>query len=378
MGERVALIQNRVQRGGRFQVSSEMVRVLNERGIEPDFICFRNRIDLPEIKRVYGSDLKLRFINIPEPKLPFEWNILYFNRSVGSRLSAYDLVINSNNTSFGLSCPVPMISYVHFPRKYRLLSPLRSIHFPEGPSKSVFDIANDPLGLIRKRYRKDKRISSGDRQIFNSAFTAACFRKVYEMNEEDVLYPPVNEADHIRPASENDFPKKVVSMGRFSADKRQLEQIEIAARLPDWSFTLIGFVNEPDYYAQCTERIRSLGAKNVQLLNNASVEQRDKALRSAGFFIHNLRNEPFGITTIQGLAQGCLPMVHNSGGQKEIIPHADQRFDDADEAAKRLEEWAERGKDVCRKRVDALQKDIKQYTAVHFRKKFADLLNEYL
>ena len=90
------------------------------------------------------------------------------------------------------------------------------------------------------------------------------------------------------------------------------------------------------------------------------------------------RNEPFGITTIQGLAQGCLPMVHNSGGQKEIIPHADQRFDDADEAAKRLEEWAERGKDVCRKRVDALQKDIKQYTAVHFRKKFADLLNEYL
>ena len=69
MGERVALIQNRVQRGGRFQVSSEMVRVLNEREIVPDFICFRNRIDLPEIKRVYGSDLKLRFINIPEPRL---------------------------------------------------------------------------------------------------------------------------------------------------------------------------------------------------------------------------------------------------------------------------------------------------------------------
>ena len=65
------------------------------------------------------------------------------------------------------------------------------------------------------------------------------------MNVEDVLYPPVNEADHIRPASENDFPKEVVSMGRFSADKRQLEQIEIAARLPDWSFTLIGFGTNP-------------------------------------------------------------------------------------------------------------------------------------
>jgi glycosyltransferase involved in cell wall biosynthesis len=378
MSLKVAFIQNRVQRGGRFQVSSEMTRVLNERGIEPDFLCFQNRLDLKEVQRVYGASLKLHFKNIPEPKLPFEWNIRYFNKAVQSYLGDYDLVINSNNTSFGLKASCPILSYVHFPRKYRMRSKLRSIHFPEGPNKALGDIANDPFRLLNFFYRFDSAPSAEDRQISNSYFTAQCLSEAYSNKYDEVIYPPVNEAESPKEHGADRKARRVISLGRFSADKRQLEQIEIASKLPDWEFWIIGFVNEPSYFARCEKLVKDLKLDNVRLLRDASFEEKDTALKSASYFIHNLRNEPFGITSVQGIAAGCLPIVHNSGGQMEIVPFNDQRFSNSEEAANLLLNWNEKGTSERAQRVNNLQQDLHKYTASHFRQKFAALLNEML
>ena len=100
---RVAFIQNRVQLGGRFQVTFEMTKVLNVMGIIPEFYAYRFRITDNDILKHYGSTIKIKFNPIPEPKLPFEWNITNFNRQVNAHLKDYDLVINSNNTSLGLT-----------------------------------------------------------------------------------------------------------------------------------------------------------------------------------------------------------------------------------------------------------------------------------
>jgi hypothetical protein len=34
------------------------------------------------------------------------------------------------------------------------------------------------------------------------------------------------------------------------------------------------------------------------------------------------------MTTVEAIAHGALPLVHNSGGQREIVPLADLRFED--------------------------------------------------
>jgi hypothetical protein len=34
------------------------------------------------------------------------------------------------------------------------------------------------------------------------------------------------------------------------------------------------------------------------------------------------------MTTVEAIAHGALPLVHNSGGQREIVPFADLRFED--------------------------------------------------
>ncbi len=375
---KVAFIQNRVQRGGRFQVSSEMTRVLNERGIIPDFLCYRNRIDLAEVQRVYGAHLQLNFVNLHEPTLPFEWNIRWFNTAISKQLSQYDLVINSNNTSFGLKTKTQVLSYVHFPRKFRMRSPLRSIHFPEGPMKSWTDWGNDPFKFLHWAYRWDRSIAENDYQVSNSHYTAGCLQEAYGKSFPDVLYPPVNEADFPQEFGEGRDPFSVISLGRFSADKRQLEQIQIAALLPEWRFTIMGFVNEPRYFAQCEDLVKRLGLKNVALIKDASTQERQQALQSASFFLHNLRNEPFGITTVQGIASGCLPIVHNSGGQKEIVPFEDQRFENVEEAAQKLQIWAHHSQEKRAGRMKELQNSLPQYTSQQFREKFSALLDQLL
>ena len=55
---KVAIIQNRLQRGGRLQVMSYMIKVLNDEGITPDILTLSSRISDDDIKSSYFSGLK--------------------------------------------------------------------------------------------------------------------------------------------------------------------------------------------------------------------------------------------------------------------------------------------------------------------------------
>ena len=67
---------------------------------------------------------------------------------------------------------------------------------------------------------------------------------------------------------------------------------------------------------------------NVLLYPNASKGKVQELLEASKYFLHFLEDEPFGITTVQAICFGCIPIVHNSGGQKEIVPYKELRFTD--------------------------------------------------
>lgn len=321
MNVKVAFIQNRVQKGGRFQVTVEMLKVFNELGIVPDFYCYRARITQEQIQETYGEEVQVNFKEISEPLLPFEWNIVLFNSQINRRVADYDLIVNSNNTSFGLSRGMNIISYVHFPRKFRMRSPSKSIHFPN-KKKSFFDLSNDPLKFFSFLYRFDKKISDKDFQICNSKFSANALKEVYGREADLILYPPVD----IDIESPDKDEHSIVSLGRFSPDKRQYEQILMMKDLPSHHLHLVGFANDRGYFEKCKLAIEENQLTNVTLHANVSAKRRDELLGSSEYFIHTLRYEPFGITTVQAIAKGCLPIVHNSGGQLEIVPVPELRF----------------------------------------------------
>lgn len=361
---RVAFIQNRVQLGGRFQVTFEMTKVLNAMGITPDFYSYRFRINQEDIQNHYGSSIKINFHTIPEPKLPFEWNITQFNRQVNTYVDGYDLIINSNNTSIGLSERLNLISYVHYPRKARVMN-----SFSLG---KLLDFNRDPLFLNALLYRWHTSTHWGDLQVANSKFTAEKFEEHYSNDVNTILYPPVDT----RPTVATKMPNRIVSLGRFSPNKRQLEQIQMMAELPSHELYIIGFKNDVSYFNKCQKAIDDLWLNNVHLISDATEAERDSLLASSTFFIHSLREEPFGITTVQGIAAGCIPIVHNSGGQKEIVQDVDLRFESEHEIPGIIRSLQNANRMSSIKK--GLQQHIKAYDTMVFRRHFKSLVEQKL
>ena len=56
-------------------------------------------------------------------------------------------------------------------------------------------------------------------------------------------------------------------------------------------------------------------------------------LHDSRVYAHLMEGEHFGIAPVEGLASGCITLVHNSGGMKEFIPEEFrwQNYDDLKE-----------------------------------------------
>lgn len=372
--KKVAVIQNRFQKGGRMQVIIHIVKSLNKQGIVPDLISFRSNINEQEIIDAYGQNINLNFRDIfINPKIPFEWNILFFNLISRFYLKSYDLVINSNNTSFLLSRKLNIISYVHFPRKKRNIIPEKDIHFPEGRKKSILDLKSDPFKIAQFLYQFDRHISPDDLQIANSKFTKANLLELYSLTNDDVkvLHPPV-EANSIEFIGSKK--KQVVSLGRFSPDKRQLEQVRIAQQTPNLDFHLFGFLNSEYYFNRIKRYISENNIENVFLHPDASLKEIKTALAESLFFLHSLRNEPFGITTVQAIQHGCIPIVHNSGGQTEIVSEEELRYNTPEKANEILKTLILANEKVLNAYRAKLHKNLQKYSARNFEQEFDKVL----
>lgn len=374
--KKVAIIQNRLQKGGRMQVTLEIISVLNEMGIVPDLVTLKSNISKEEIIRNYGKNLDFTIRTIFfDVKLPFEWHILFFNFITRFYLSSYDLVINSNNTSFLLSNKLNLLSYIHFPRKTRNVSPKKDIHFPDGKNKSWFDFKNDPFKLAHFFYVLEKGTKPKELIMANSSYTASNIKETLHLDfTPEVVYPPV-PSFHVESVKKKNL---VVSLGRFSPDKRQLEQIKMAEKIPQMEFRLIGFVNNAAYFEKCKEYIKKNSVQNVVLMGNAAFSDVEKTLLEAEVFLHFLINEPFGITSVQAINKGCIPIVHDSGGQREVVTLDELRFSTFEQVEEKLRMLSTLDEPAKKKIILLLQENAKLFEVSPFREKMRTSIRKKL
>lgn len=374
--QKVALFQNRIQPGGRFQVMAQMIAVLNELGVEPDLLCFRNRLDPEKVSGFYSKELKYNIREISgEVPMPFEWNIWWFNKCVSKYLNEYDFSINHNNTSFGLKSDKPLISYIHYPRKARLDSGLKDIHRPELGKVPLVNAGKDLFNLMARFYKRDKRFLKNEILVANSEFTKEAICNSYPAvrpEKVSVIYPPVEVT--VKDEGSQSDSRQVVSLARFASPKRQLEQIKIAEGVPDMQFTFMGFVAEQAYFEKCQKYVEDQGIKNVRIVANAPREEVRSILNKARFFIHSMRNEPFGITSVQAITAGCIPIVHDSGGQREIVIQKDLRYQNVDDAIALLKKVSAEDDQSLDGRLQLLQKNIQKFSEEAFDRQFRELL----
>jgi glycosyltransferase involved in cell wall biosynthesis len=170
-----------------------------------------------------------------------------------------------------------------------------------------------------------------------SNFCQFWIHKYWNLDSE-ILYPPVNTK-----AFKPDSKKKnwITHIGRFFVtghSKKQLELIRVFKDLVDhkqidetWELHFIGSIHEgrahQDYFEACVAE-----AAQYPIHFHIGIPFGDlrKILGQSKIYWHatGLDQDPsrqpilmehFGITTVEAMAAGCVPIVINRGGQPEII-----------------------------------------------------------
>lgn len=320
---KVAIVQNQVGIDGRSRVIGEIVVALNELGVTPDVYT----LSTAESRRSWldvlmaGRPLRCRFPG--QSRLPLRRGYAYqtvaHNWLLRNALRDYDLVVNSNDFVGFLPPGVRRLHYFHFPLR-------ASFGVMSRYGQRVPRMATSPARWIAERF--DGEIRPADIVLANSRFTADHVGQLWPHATVDVLHPPVDLPPTL-PTGERDV--DVVTLGNIAPDKHQLEQVELAAAMPEHRFAILGAVQSPAYERRVGHAIRSKRLTNVALVLNATARQVSDHLARARVFLHVKESEHFGISVAQAIAHGCVPVVHDSGGQVEIVSDPALRFHSRDE-----------------------------------------------
>ena len=174
--------------------------------------------------------------------------------------------------------------------------------------------------------------------VVNSRFTKQHIDSEFKVDSK-VVYPPV-EVEKFHPGKKE---KIILFVGRFSntAQMKNHDLLvssfkEVHKRLPGWKLILAGGVQgdtSREYAENLTKMAKGLP---ISIITNPDFEEikslyaKAKIFWSASGFSSDpelpIRQEHFGITVVEAMASGCVPVVCALGGHREIVDHTRDGF----------------------------------------------------
>jgi glycosyltransferase involved in cell wall biosynthesis len=173
--------------------------------------------------------------------------------------------------------------------------------------------------------------------IANSQFTAgAIASRLGRDLKPVVVYPPV-DLDFWMAETCSSRRSGVVSFARFDPWKRQDIQVCIMGGLHS-RLRMIGRAITPAEVANL-RRLEDHAKEydNIEFYVNLSQTEVRDLLHSSKVFIHTADTEPFGMTIVEAIAAGCVPVVRDSGASPEIVPFRELRFETIEEARGKIQ-----------------------------------------
>lgn len=165
--------------------------------------------------------------------------------------------------------------------------------------------------------------------VINSQYTSDMFYEAHGRRLE-VVYPS-NKIKNFKLNIDNIGSKKYVTFfSRIVDYKRPEFIIQLAEIYTNTNFVIMGglSLNRVKYYEQLQDTVKDKNLKNVNFIINPENNKVIEILNQTNIYIFPAINEHFGITTVEAILKGCIPFVHNSGGQKEIVKNENLRFND--------------------------------------------------
>lgn len=203
-----------------------------------------------------------------------------------------------------------------------------SVFYPTAKS-NILHIQSPLAGQPAKSWWGKFKLRGWDLIIYNSKFTQQNSKKNWPIKSL-VIYPPV-DTEKIKPLKKKEY---ILSVGRFFGylkDKKHETLIEAfkdiyTGGIEDWSLHLVGSASQGDKSYLDQLRKKALGFP-VKFYPNLSYDDLIKLYGVSSIYWHAsgfdesdpTKMEHFGISTVEAMAGGCVPIVVGRGGQVEIV-----------------------------------------------------------
>lgn len=234
-------------------------------------------------------------------------------------------------------------------------------------------------------------LTSYNRILTISNFSQHWIKKYWGLSS-DVLYPPVNVTNFAPSPNKKNW---IVHVGRFFVtghNKKQLDLIKVFRKLVDekglqgWELHFVGSVADgeqhSEYFKQCQYYAKGYPVifhTDVPFDELRTILSQGKIYWHATGLDENEKTSPilfehFGITTVEAMASGCVPVVIKAGGQKEIvIPGSGYVWTNRDELIEQTYELTRKPDLLSMMRTEALSRAL-YFDRSEFRKRFEKYL----
>lgn len=331
--------------GGAEKTALVMAEALARAGL--GVTCFTDPdVSLEQLRDHFGLELAdIRLRGLPSPatpaRLPRALRELARDRAHARtiRAAAPGLFVNMKFKSELPGLGARNWYYVHFPHRLDVV--------PRSSAHARYLRAVATLRRLVLHRRSARFTTTYDRVLANSDFTRSHVLERWRV-EATVLHPPcasVTSGSDESPATERAASvrdRTILNVGRFQADgptiphKRQDVLVETFAGMADliadgWSLQLVGAVGGSTDDRAFLDRVRELAeGLPVSVHANAPHEQLSELSGRARIYwhaqgfgtddtLHPEAQEHFGISTVEAMAAGIVPLVYATAGPAEVV-----------------------------------------------------------
>lgn len=344
--------------GGAEQLSIATVQALLGIGIgvdlyvakAPDVLRLEKAFGKERIKPIF-EQVDIKILSRLPVELDRQAGTLVYSHKNG--MEGYDLVVNTHADILPYFVPpIPgrtCISYCHFP--------VAADYAAQRDTEYLKVFAD--LGLISKEITEAANKTAFWRSFLeyyllalrnshvatNSDFSRWAITRWMkdEPAQISVIAPPVGVEEFreaaLLPGGRSDTVLVVSRINRSKKLENAVMLARILKRLGIESRMIIAGNLSPDdrfgcvYYFQLQNMVAWYGlSDNVTIMLNVELKKLQSLMRSSSVYFHPLAEEPFGISVVEAMSAGLVPVVPNAGGPVEFVPRQYQ-YGSLEEAA---------------------------------------------
>lgn len=317
--------------GGGEYVCLNVMKALLEVGIDVTLMSHDYSGDVSEAFGIRDAPKLEAVLSLPPDFKPFLPRGLaaqraFYARRVRQRMKKlyrdYDIIFHTQ-TSYFLGPPMRRcVNIFYDPSDIKLIDPV------ESPWKNPY------YRLVRAAFHNKNSI--------RDAYNIPLARDLEEHLEKQryrhssYVFPPCNMQYY--PAEKQ---KRVIQTTRVVPHKRLEDFMEIARRLPDYPFLLVGSISklENELYPGYVEKLLSKRPPNVSYIEKR-LSKDPSLLTESQVYLYTAEEPGINISTAQAVGAGCIPVTPIWGGGAEIVNEIMQgyRYETIDQAVEYVHE----------------------------------------